>query len=35
MRHNMCIYIHMAALVVTEMCKMCACGLQLLTEGPD
>ncbi len=31
----MCIYIHMAALAVTEMCKMCACSLQLLTEGPD
>ncbi len=24
---------HMAALAVTEMCKMCTCSLQLLTEG--
>ncbi len=28
-------YMHLAALAVTEMCKMCACSLQLLTEGPD
>ncbi len=27
-------YMHMDALAVTEMCKICACSLQLLAEGP-
>ncbi len=28
-------HIHMAALAVTEMCKMCVCSLQLLAKDPD